>query len=264
MTLTTTPPPSGAPPIVDRSSIDAGPSAPPAPIALGARDVAPLAASVVPFGLAIGATIAESGLASIPALSGSVILLAGASHLAIINVLAVGGGIAVAVATALLINARLVLYSAALARWFGDAPRWRRLVLAMPIVDQTFAICQRRFDTTDTTVGWRERYYVSATAVIATCYVVSMLVGFGVGAELPSGLGLHLAAPLAFAGLVASATTARSTMVAAVTAAVIAVVFAALPAGLALPIGVIAGLIAGSLVASQVGPASGADDEERS
>ncbi len=245
MATTTTPNPTGSPPATGaaRTTTEAPP---PAPLLLGARDITPLAASVIPFGLAIGATIAGSDLPAGPALSGSVLILAGAAQLAAIDVLAAGGGIGLAVATALMINARLVMYSGALVHWFDGLPRWRRLLLAAPIIDQTFAICERRFAAVSSSPRWRERYYLGATAVIAGGFVVAQIVGYAIGAELPSGLGLHLAAPLAFAGLVGSATRTRPAMVAAVTAAAAVVGLAWLPAGLSLPVAVIAAIAVAS------------------
>ena len=99
---------------------------------LAIKDTLPLAAAVLPFGLAIGATIADSELWAPGALAGALLLMAGASQLAVVGLLNSGAGIVVAVGTALLINARFVLYSAGLARWFRDEPLWRRLLLALP------------------------------------------------------------------------------------------------------------------------------------
>ena len=73
---------------------------------LAIGDTLPLAAAVLPFGLAIGATIADSELWAPGALAGAVLLMAGASQLAVVGLLDSGAGIAVAVGTALLLIGR--------------------------------------------------------------------------------------------------------------------------------------------------------------
>lgn len=78
------------------------------------RDVAPLALALIPFSLAIGATIASSEVPAAPALAGSLLLMAGAAQLAAIELVDAEAGYVVAVGTALMINARLILYSAAM------------------------------------------------------------------------------------------------------------------------------------------------------
>ena len=54
---------------------------------LAIGDTLPLAAAVLPFGLAIGATIADSELWAPGALAGALLLMAGASQLAVVGLL---------------------------------------------------------------------------------------------------------------------------------------------------------------------------------
>ncbi|MGI9624680.1 MAG: AzlC family ABC transporter permease [Acidimicrobiales bacterium] len=225
----------------------AAPVADSRPMSLALRDVAPLALPVVPFGLAIGATVAESDLAASGSLAGAVLVLAGGAQLAVIGVLDSGSSVAVAVGTALLINLRFVLYSAGLARWFAAEPLWRRMLLAVPLVDQQFLLGQRRFDES-TTTAWRRSYYLTVSAVLFLSFVVGQGVGYRLGTSLPPSVGLEMAAPLAFAGMLGLATRGRSSMTAAGVAGLVVVVVAGLPGGLALPVAAIAGMAAGSAV----------------
>jgi branched chain amino acid efflux pump len=231
-----------------RAEASTGNQPPPGPTAL--RDAAPLAVAVAPFALAIGATIASSGVPAPAGLAGSVLLMAGASQLAAIDQVAAGAGLVVAIGTALMINVRLVLYGAGLATWFDELPRWRRMLLAIPLVDQTFVLGERRFADQRST-RWRERYYLTATALLFACFVGFQVVGYFVGGAVPSALGLHLAAPLAFAGLLGLACDGRRNVTAAAVAAVTLLVAADLPGGVSLPIAAVAGLVAGSLRAGE-------------
>lgn len=229
------------------------PTAPALPPAtrLAIKDTLPLAAAVLPFGLAIGATIADSELWAPGALAGALLLMAGASQLAVVGVLNSGAGIVVAVGTALLINARFVLYSAGLARWFREDPLWRRLLLAVPLVDQSFLLGQQRFEHGETAaadVAWRRRYHLTVSAMLMAFFVPGQVIGFAVGASLPEGAGLSMAAPLAFAGMLAMACKTLPSVVAAVSGGIAVVAAAGLPSGLSLPVAAVIGVAAGSTV----------------
>jgi branched chain amino acid efflux pump len=172
------------------------------PVRQGALDTLAFAAALVPFGLALGSASVAAGLSLAETMFGAVVMLAGAAQLAVVESLGRGDSAAAAVVVAALINLRFVYYGAAAARWFAEAPLWRRLLLVYPLVDQTFLLGQQRFGAA-TDLRWRQRYYLTATAVLASAFVGSQLVAFQLGTALPPALGLQLAAPLVFAGMLA-------------------------------------------------------------
>ena len=207
------------------------------------KDAAPFAFALIPFGMAIGGASAAAGLSAWESAFGGIALLAGASQLAAIEVIGSGGGIAATAIVVGLINMRFVLYGAGVARWFADAPLSQRMVLAIPIVDQTFILCQERFvGVTDLTS--RRQYYLTSTAVLVSAFIVSQVVAFQLGGSLPESLGLQLAAPLAFAGMLAKAVKSALDVVAGTVAAVIVVAGAGMAGAAALPLGVAAGVSA--------------------
>lgn len=205
------------------------------------RDTTPFAVALIPFGLAIGGASAEAGFSAWEAAFGAIALLAGASQLAAVEILGNGGGIAATAVVVALINLRFVFYGAAVARWFAAASLRRRLLLVIPVVDQTFLLCQERF-ADDTDLAWRQRYYLIVTLMLASAFVGSQVIAFQVGGALPDSLGLHLAAPLAFAGMLAKAVAARRDAVAGIVAAVVVVAATGLAGAAALPLGVAAGV----------------------
>jgi predicted branched-subunit amino acid permease len=85
----------------------------------GAAAVAPMLVGVVPFGLVAGASPVDQGLGGAAAIGFSMIVFAGASQLAAIDVLGDGGSALVAVLAALTINLRMLLYSASLAPYLS-------------------------------------------------------------------------------------------------------------------------------------------------
>ena len=109
-------------------------------IAAGARAMAPWLAGVVPFGLVIGVSAAQ---ADVPTLAGWLtgpLIYAGSAQLAAIRMLDAGAAPIVVVAAVLIINIRLIFYSAAMARYWRGTPRWWRCVAAYLLIDPSFAV----------------------------------------------------------------------------------------------------------------------------
>jgi predicted branched-subunit amino acid permease len=205
------------------------------------KDTAPFAVALIPFGMAIGGASAAAGFSAWESAFGGVVQHAGASQLAAVEVLASGGGVLATAVVVALINLRFALYGAGVARWFVDAPMSRRLMLVVPIVDQTFMLCQERFEG-GTDLTWRQRYYATATALLVAAFIGSQVVAFHVGGSLPDSLGLHLAAPLAFAGMLARTVSTSSDLVAGTVAAATVVLGTSVAGTAALPLGVAAGV----------------------
>ena len=92
----------------------------------GVIDALPLFVPAIPFGLVIGLAITESGMNPFVGWSGSWLIFGGAAQLTLVTLLGSGVAVAAAVGTALVVNARHLMYSAALAPTFQSQPRWFR------------------------------------------------------------------------------------------------------------------------------------------
>lgn len=233
----------GSPVVASVASSRVGPTIDARRLALG--DVLPLAVSVFQFGVAIGATIAASDVDPFAALAGAATLSAGASQLAGLELIDAGVGIGVAIATALLINVRFVFYGAGFARWFAAAPRWQRYAMVYPIVDQSFLLCERRFADHDD-LRWRTQYYLTVCAGLFVSFLSGQVAGFFLGDLIPPAAALHLAGPIAFAGLLATATSNRAAVIAASAAGATMMLTASTPGGIGLPIAATIGMVAGA------------------
>lgn len=223
-------------------SPEAGPATPQAGTEVSAvrraiSDATPFAVALVPFGLAAGGAAADAGLSATEAMFGASVMLAGAAQLAVIDAIGSNAGLGTVAMVVALVNLRFVLYGAGVATWFADAPRRRRLALVYPVVDQTFLLCQQRFGGTSD-LAWRQRYYLTVTALLGGVFVGSQLVSLRLGAGLPDSAGLHLAAPLAFTGLLAKSITDRRTVVAAAVAAAVFLLITGTTGPFTLPIAV--------------------------
>ena len=231
--------------IVHEPANDAGVSAPPPAVRTALCDIGALSAALVPFGLALGSASAAAGLSGFEAVFGALIMLAGAGQLAAVEAIGRGESVVAIAVVVALVNMRFVFYGAAAAGWFAGAGRWRRLLLVYPIVDQTFMLCQQRFEIV-TDLAWRQRYYATATAMLGGSFVASQVVAFHLGTAMPASAGFHLMAPLVFTGMLATATRQQPQVVAAIVGAVVVTLGASVLGPLALPVAVAAGVLVAS------------------
>jgi predicted branched-subunit amino acid permease len=195
----------------------------------GARDMIPMAMGVAPFGIALGAFIGASSVDPWAGLASAPLILAGAAQLATLQMLDAGSSPAVIIVSALLINLRLVLYSTSLAPWFRSARLRTRLLLAVPVIDQTHFVCVPRFERGDLDHRHRVAYYTGAAACLIGTWLCSQTVAVALGASLPDAARLDMAAPLALVGLLAKSVANRASLTAGAVAVVVASVGAGLP-----------------------------------
>ena len=220
----------------------------------GARDVLPIAIGVIPFGFVAGASAVEAGYGWTGALGFSVVVFAGASQLAAIDLLSGGSAIAVAVATAWLINLRMVMYSASLAPWLSHEPFRHRAGAAYVLTDQAYALSITHYSKGAPRPD-RLRYYMGIALLLWVNWQATTLLGALVGNRIPDTIPLDFTIPLCFLVLIVPSVTDKPTAVAAVVGGVGAVVVAGTPlADGAIVLGAIAGIAAGALADWRLSP----------
>ena len=205
-----------------------------------------IAVSATAFGLVYGLSAREAGLSILEASAMSVIVFAGAAQFAAVGYLT--GGLtwpAIVVLTALL-NARHLLYSAALAPWFAPRPKAERAVAAHVLTDEAFALGLshfRRLGRTDT-----RGYWIGAILVTFIPWNIATIAGVVLGGVIPDPerLGLDVVFPAAMAGLAVGLVAGRRELVAAGAGAAIGVVGGLIVAP---SVGIIAGGLLGPIVA---------------
>jgi len=218
--------------------------------AAGARDAGPLLLGAIPFALVTGIASVEAGLTPAQAVGMSVVVFAGASQLAALELLGETAPLAVAVGTAVVINLRMAMYSASIAPQFAHLDRRLRAVLAYFLTDHAYAMAVAEFARSDDRN--RARYYLGVGATIWAVWVAGTAVGVVAGTGLPPALELSFAVPLVFLALLVPALTDRPTAAAGAVGGTVAVVAAGLPFNAGLLTGALAGIAAG-LVAEAVG-----------
>ena len=200
--------------------------------------------AVVPFGLVLGVTAAGSLVGGGLGIATSFIIFAGAAQLATVQLIDSGTSLFVVVATALVINIRHLMYSAALAPHFSEYPRRSRLLLPYLLTDQAFAVSMLRYETATDPV-YKRWFFAGAGLALWGSWQVATVAGVVLGAQIPESLGLGFAIPLVFLVLLIPVVQTRPGLVAAITGGIVAVAASSAPYGLGLVIGALSGVAAG-------------------
>lgn len=224
-------------------------SSPRADFLSGVRVVAPILLGVVPFGMVAGVAAVGVGIPAVQALAMSVVIFAGASQLAAIELVGQSAPVVVVVLTVLVVNLRMVMYSASIAPYFeSESPRWKA-ALSYLLTDQAYAVSLMEFESDEETS--RRWYYLGVGVPLWVTWQAATIAGIVLGAQLPSGWHLEFAVPLVFLAVLVPAVTDRATGAAAVVGGTAAVLAHGLPYNLGLITAAVVGIAAG-LVAEEL------------
>jgi predicted branched-subunit amino acid permease len=225
---------------------------PKSPIIRALSDGIPLLLGAIPFALLFGFTIN----AAVPivqkgvAWSSNVIVFAGAAQIAMTDLLGAGGTVGLAIIVGLVINARHLMYSAALARRFVDQPRWFKLVGPMWLIDQVFALVSTR--TAGLDARDFRRYWLALSALFYVLWSVFVTVGVLLGPIIPEEWPVEFALPAMFISLVVPSIQTRPALVAALVGGLVGAAASGLPLGLGLLTGGVVGIVAGTVIERRV------------
>jgi 4-azaleucine resistance transporter AzlC len=209
----------------------------------GVRDVVPMLVGVTPFAVVSGIAAVEAGLDVSQAVGLSVIVFAGASQLAALELLGQDTPIGIVVVTAVVINLRMLMYSASIAPYLRDVSARVRAGLAYVLTDQAYALSLTAFRS-DRPVD-RTAYYLGVAVALWAVWQVATVGGIVLGSGVPDAWGLEFAVPLIFLALLVPAIEDRQTGLAAVVGGAVAVAGTGLPLNLGLLVGASGGIAAG-------------------
>lgn len=207
-------------------------------------DALPLYVPAVPFALVIGLAVADSGIHPFIGWSSSWLIFGGAAQLTLISLLGAGTAVVAAISAALVVNARHLMYSAALVPFFQSQPRWMQFFGPYLMIDQVFALSSlRRNDDPDTF----RTYYLAIGATFWVLWQLTTALGLLIGPVVPASWNLHFAVPILFMGLVIMGIDKYPKLVAALVGAGVTFLFAGLPNRAGLLVGAVAGIAAGTI-----------------
>ncbi len=208
----------------------------------GLADMLPLSAAVAAWAVVTGVAMAQSGLALSESVGLSLLAYAGSAQLATLPLLAAGAPLAVTVLTALMVNLRFVIYSAAVAPGFRSLPLRQRLGIGYLIGDISFVVYMRheaRWHDAST----RAWYFVGVGLAMFAVWHVGSLVGLFAAAAIPREWGLDFAGLLALLALWVPSLASRPTLAGSVVAAALSVALDPLPFRSGLVVAILAGIV---------------------
>lgn len=163
----------------------------------GMRDIAPIGLLVVPFGLAFGVAATQKGVDPFLATLMSFLVTAGASQFAALDLWIAPLPMALILMITLAINARHLIYGAALYPWLAPLPPLQRYAILAVTTDSSWAYA----------VAERSRYrddvgiLLGSSIVLWLTWTISTLLGalFGAGIGEPKRFGLDVLMVVFFA-----------------------------------------------------------------
>ena len=217
----------------------------------GALDGAPFLLVIVPFGMVFGIVAAEAGFSLAEVMGFSVLVIAGASQIAAVQLMSEGATVAAVLATTLVINLRLGMYSAALAPHLGAVPLGTRALIAYMIVDQAYAASALEYERhPQQSPAEKAAYYLGCAVPVILPWYLSSWAGAALGQGLPEGMGLDFAVPITFLALLAAMLRTAAHWAAAAVSVAVALALAGLPQGTGLLIAALAAMVTGAAVES--------------
>lgn len=213
----------------------------------GYLDTAPFVLIVVPFSMLFGVVARDAGLDVLQTITMSVVVIAGASQFTALALLQDQAPVLIALLSALAVNLRMALYSAALVPHVGHAPLRVRALMAYLMVDQAFAVAVRTYeDHPEMSRAEKVAYYFGCMALICPLWYGFTFLGALLGTAIPASFSLDFAVPVCFIALLAPLLRSGPHVLAAFVAAVASLVFAWVPWSLGLIVAALCGIVAGA------------------
>ena len=214
----------------------------------GIRDGLPFVFMIVPFALLFGVVATEAGMTIGQVMGFTVLVFAGASQFAAVQMIVEQAGIAIVLLAALAVNLRMAMYSASLVPYLGKAPLWQRALAAYALFDQPYIVSIAKFESTPMTLSQRMAYYFGSATPIIPLWIIVSYVGALIGASFPPEYALDFALPIAFIAMVAPMLRTVAHVAAALVSVVVSLALVWLPVGFGLLIAAAAAMCAGVIV----------------
>jgi 4-azaleucine resistance transporter AzlC len=185
----------------------------------GARRLAPFGVAAAAFAASFAVLAPQAGFDAVSTIVMSATTFAGSAQFGAVSVLETGGGVAAAIAAAVLLNARYAPISVTVGDQF-EGSVLRRLLEAQLIVDESWALSRREDGRYD------RRLLIGGGLVLYACWVGGTALGAVIGNRLgdPERYGLDAAFPALFLALLITQIDSRRALAAALAGGTIALV----------------------------------------
>lgn len=228
--------------------------------ALAVYEALPSSLAMATWGLVTGVAMVQSGLSTAQAIGMTLLVYAGSAQLTSLPLLAASAPLAIIWASALIVNLRFVIYSAAVKPFFQRLPWGPRLLYSIGTVDVLSVSFLRRYPNPpvhqpsllqsepSAEVSEPLTYFRWAAGFNWVVWQTSSIAGILLAHVIPLSWGLEYVASLALIAMLLPMLLDRASLVCVGVAAIVAVLAVKLPLNLGLLIAVLAGVFAAMLV----------------
>ena len=214
----------------------------------GIRTIAPLLPAALPFGMMAGLAAAKVDFGAVLGIGYSAVIFAGASQIAMTQLIGEKALPVMAVLTVLLINLRFAMYSASLSLHLRGLSNAKKSIVAYLLTDQAYALSLAQFSThTDWPLDKKFRFYMANALTMWLVWMASTALGYYLGAGLPPSWGLEFGVPITFIALMVPGLRDSATVAAACVGGSMAVIAAPLPNNMGLFLAALCGIATGYL-----------------
>lgn len=210
----------------------------------GFRACLPISVGLIPWALVTGMAMVSVGFTAWQAMGMNVLVFAGVAQLGTLPLIAAGAPVWLIVTTALVLNLRFIIFSAAIARGFrgaGIATRWLSGYL---LIDGVFITCLDKMLAVDDK-QWRLGYYLAPSIWSWVLWQVFTLTGVLAAGAIPKNWSLEFMSTIALIILLVPMAKLRPMLVAAAVAGLTAVVLRKMPLRLGVIVAIVVGICAG-------------------
>lgn len=219
----------------------------------GVTEGAPFIFMAFPFSLLFGVIAADAGLTLLEAVGFSVVVIAGASQFAALQLMTESAPIWIILAASLAVNLRMAMYSASLAVHLGAAPLWQRAVVAYVNFDQSYSMSIAKYEKEpDLSIPQKIAYFIGVVTFMLPSWIGGTIIGVIAGDAIPAEFGLDFAMPMLFLALVAPMMKSLAHVAAAATAVVVSLAFWWLPSGTGILLAGLTAMIVGAYVETRM------------
>jgi len=220
---------------------------PKSPFWRGTTDSMPFLLVIIPFAVLFGVVGTEAGLPLVQVMGFSILVIAGAAQFTALQLMREDAPTLIVIISALAVNLRMAMYSAALTPHLGKLPIWKRAIVAYCCVDQSYACAQAEYDKRpETSLGYKFTYFVGAIWLVAPLWYAFTLIGALAGQAIPPEWALDFAVPICFLAIIAPALRTLAHVAAAFVSVVGALALFWVPFNLGLIIAAILAMLVGA------------------
>jgi predicted branched-subunit amino acid permease len=210
----------------------------------GFRAFLPQSVGLMPWALVTGVAMVSAGFTPVQAMAMNIIVFAGTAQLGTLPLIIADAPVWIIVATALLLNLRFMIFSAAIARGFRGISTPARWLAGYGLTDSTFALTLNKMLTVEDR-HWRLGYFLAPALWLWVLWQAFALVGVLGAGSIPKTWSLEFMATIALLVLLVPIAKSRPMLVAALTSGAMAMVLRGLPLRLGMFAAIICGIGAG-------------------